>query len=191
MLVPVIDETGGPRAAPADCAEDAGWRPRADEPGPMSRDDDFAGVPADASLWELLVLASRTMGAYWWHTAQDTGVSPAGLGVLRMLAIRDGLKSSEVAARGVSTPGTVTSVVDTLVRDGLVERRRDDEDRRVVRLYLTGEGRRKLDEAGAILAPKWRNAFDYVAPADEPVVRRFLVDTIERFGLLIRKERGT
>jgi hypothetical protein len=59
-----------------------------------------------------------------------------------------------------------------------------------VRLYLTGEGRRKLDEAGTILAPKWRNAFDYVAPADEPVVRKFLADTIERFGLLIRKERG-
>ena len=170
MLVPVIDETG---------------------PGSMSREDDFAAAPADASLWELLVLASRTMGAYWWATAQDTGVSPAGLGILRMLAMRDGLKSSEVAARGVSTPGTITSVVDTLARDGLVERRRDEGDRRVVRLYLTAGGQRKLGEAGAILAPKWRNAFDYVAPADEPVVRKFLADTIERFGLLIRKERGT
>ncbi len=189
MLVPVIDETGPSRTERAARTEDVGPFPGADAPGLVSGDD-LPGAPADASLWELLLIASKTMGVYWWQTSQGTGVSPAGLGILRMLAMRDGLKSSEVAARGVSTPGTVTSVADTLVRDGLVERRRDEEDRRVVRLYLTGDGRRKLDEAGAILSPKWRNAFDYVAPADEPVVRTFLADTIERFGMLIRKERG-
>jgi DNA-binding MarR family transcriptional regulator len=171
MLVRVIDESAAARAEPAG--------------------DDVASAPAGASLWELLVIASRSMGAYWWHTAQGTGVSPAGLGILRMLALGDGLKSSEVATRGWSAPGTVTSVVDTLARDGLVERRRDEEDRRVVRLYLTDTGRHKVDEAAAILGPKWRNAFDYLAPADEPAVRKFLADTIERFGMLIRKERGT
>jgi hypothetical protein len=40
------------------------------------------------------------------------------------------------------------------------------------------------------MAPRWQHAFDYVAPADEPVIRKFLVDTIERFGTLVREERG-
>jgi MarR family transcriptional regulator, organic hydroperoxide resistance regulator len=189
ILVPVIDEPGPARTGP-DPAERPGQPGRAGAPDAACSAEDPA-LPVDASLWELLATATRTMAAYWAHTAQGAGVSPAGLNVLRMLARQDGLMSSEVAARGWSTPGSVTSVVDTLVRDGLVERRRDDEDRRVVRLYLTGEGRRKLDEARTILAPKWKDAFDYVAPGDEAAVRKFLADTIERFGLLIRKERGT
>ena len=130
------------------------------------------------------------IGAFIGCTAQGTGISPAGLGVLRLLAARDGLKSSEVAARGWWTPGTVTSVVDTLVRDGYVERRREPADRRVVRLYLTGAGRRKVEEAIALIAPKWQGAFGYVDPADEPVIRKFLADTIDRFGSVIREERG-
>jgi DNA-binding MarR family transcriptional regulator len=131
------------------------------------------------------------MGTFWGQTVQGTGISGAGLAVLRVLAARNGLKSSEVAARGWSTPGTVTTVVDTLVRDGLVRRERDFQDRRVVRLFVTERGMDKLIETLAEVGPRWRACFDYVDPADEPVIRQFLIDTIERFSTLIRKERGS
>ncbi|MBV9384254.1 MAG: winged helix-turn-helix transcriptional regulator [Streptosporangiaceae bacterium] len=147
-------------------------------------------VPADAPLSSLAGMASRLMGAYWWRAAQGLGVSPAGLGVLRLLAAEDGLKSSEVAARGWWAAGTLTSMVDTLVRDGYVERRRDDGDRRVVRLYLTDAGGAKVDAALGETVPRWHDAFDYIDSADEPVIRKFLVDTIERFSKLVQEERG-
>ena len=153
--------------------------------------DEGAEIPADAGLPELLPLAARTMGTFWGQSVQGTGISGAGLAVLRVLAARNGLKSSEVAARGWSTPGTVTTVVDTLVRDGLVRRERDYQDRRVVRLYVTERGMDKLIETLAEVGPRWQSAFDYVDPADEPAIRKFLIDTIERFSTLIRKERGT
>jgi DNA-binding MarR family transcriptional regulator len=154
--------------------------------------DDDAGIPPDAGLPELMIVASRTMGACMGQLVQGSGLTPAGLAVLRVLEARDGLKSSEVAARGWSTPGTVTTVVDTLVRDRLVERRRDDHDRRVVRLYLTQRGRERLIETLGRIGPRWRGAFAPVDPADEPAIRKFLIDTIERFSdSLSRKERGT
>ncbi len=152
--------------------------------------DDDARPPSDAPLPALVSVAARLLGTFIGCTAQGTGISPAGLGLLRLLAARDGLKSSEVAARGWWTPGTVTSVADTLVRDGYIERRREPADRRVVRLYLTEAGRQKVGEAISLVGPKWQGAFGYVDPADEPVIRKFLVDTIERFGTLIREERG-
>jgi DNA-binding MarR family transcriptional regulator len=152
--------------------------------------DTGAQPPADAPLPALMSVAIRLVGAFIGSTAQGTGISPAGLGVLRLLAARDGLKSSEVAARGWWTPGTVTTVVDTLVRDGYVERRREPADRRVVRLHLTDAGRRKVEEAIMTIGPRWQDAFGYVDPADEPVIRKFLVETIERFGTLLREERG-
>jgi DNA-binding MarR family transcriptional regulator len=152
--------------------------------------DEGAQPPGDAPLPALVTVAMRLVGAFIGSTAQGTGISPAGLGVLRLLAARDGLKSSEVAARGWWTPGTVTSVVDTLVRDGYVERRREAADRRVVRLHITDTGRQKVEEAIMLIGPKWHEAFGYVDPADEPVIRKFLIETIDRFGALIREERG-
>ena len=152
--------------------------------------DEGAQPPGDAPLTSLFTVAMRLVGAFIGSTAQGTGISPAGLGVLRLLAARDGLKSSEVAARGWWTPGTVTSVVDTLVRDGYVERRREAADRRVVRLHITDTGRQKVEEAIMLIGPKWNDAFGYVDPAHEPVIRKFLIETIDRFGTLLREERG-
>ena len=149
------------------------------------------GIPADAPLHLLMLGASRVMTAYYVSTLARAGVqvSPAGLGVLRILLAGDGLKSSDVAARGWSSPGTLTSVVNTLVREGYVERRSDAGDRRVVRLYLTDQGRRTCEDYYALAGPAWRDAFDFVSQADEPVVRKFFTDMIEQFSELTRKER--
>jgi DNA-binding MarR family transcriptional regulator len=154
--------------------------------------DQAGGIPADAPLPTLLLAASKLMGAYYGATVALAGVriSPAGLGVLRVLLAGDGLKSSDVAARGLSSPGTLTSVVNTLVREGYVERRRDADDRRVVRLFVTERGRRACEDYTALAGPRWREAFGFVSPDDEPVIRKFFVDMIEQFGELIRKERG-
>jgi MarR family transcriptional regulator, organic hydroperoxide resistance regulator len=153
--------------------------------------DPADGIPADAPLHTLLLAASRVMGAYYASVLAQTGlrISPAGLGVLRVLLAGDGLKSSDVAARGWSSPGTLTSVVDRLVREGYVQRRQDPGDRRVVRLYLTDAGRQACERYAAVAGPMWRAAFDVVDPADEPVIRKFFADIIGQFGELARKER--
>ena len=154
--------------------------------------DPSGGVPADAPLHALLLAASRVMGAFYASTLvrAGLGVSPAGLGVLRVLLSDDGLKSSEVASRGWSTPGTLTSVVNTLVREGYVDRRQDPGDRRVVRLYVTDKGRQLCEEYLTLAGPQWRAAFDFVSPADEPVIRKFFIDMISQFSELTRRERG-
>jgi len=150
------------------------------------------GPPADAPLHALLLAASRIMGTFYAGTLTQAGlrVSPAGLGVLRVLLAGDGLKSSDVASRGWSSPGTLTSVVNTLVREGYVERRSDAGDRRVVRLFVTDTGRQVCEDYFAFAGPQWRDAFGFVDPADEPVIRKFFTDLIEHFSELIRKERG-
>jgi MarR family transcriptional regulator, organic hydroperoxide resistance regulator len=164
------------------CAQDPGWTWGGAEDG----------IPADAPLPALLLAASRVMGAFYAGTVAQAGlrISPAGLGVLRVLLAGDGSKSSDVAARGWSSPGTLTAVVDTLVREGYVERRRDAGDRRVVRLYVTDKGRRICEDYYALAGPQWQAAFSFVSPADEPVIRKFFVDMIGHFGEMVRKERG-
>lgn len=160
--------------------------------GPWELRDDATGIPADASLPALIVTATRLMGAYYGGTVRTAGVrmSPAGLGVLRVLLEHDGLKASEVAARGGSSPGTLTAVVNSLVREGYVERRPDEKDRRVVRLHVTERGAAACGDYTDSAGPKWRHAFDFLEEADEPVVRKFFLQMIDQFGKLVREERG-
>jgi MarR family transcriptional regulator, organic hydroperoxide resistance regulator len=162
-------------------------------PGPWLLRDDGAGIPQDAPLPALLVLASRLMGAFYGETVRkaEVKVSPAGLGVLQVLVGHDGLKTSEVAAVGGSSRGTLTAVVNTLAREGYVERRPDEADRRVIRLHATAKGRAVCEQYAVAGAPLWRHTFDFVPAADEPAIRRFFVHVITQFSKLAREERGT
>ena len=188
MRVPGSEEMPGVEHPAAECepgqagGHGAGW----------IWGDPAEGIPADAPLHALLLAASRVMGSFYAGTLVQAGlrISPAGLGVLRVLLAGDGLKSSDVAARGWSSPGTLTSVVNTLVREAYVERRADPGDRRVVRLYVTDKGRRICEEYLTVAGPHWRAAFDFVSPADETVIRKFFVEMIGQFSELTRKERG-
>jgi DNA-binding MarR family transcriptional regulator len=149
------------------------------------------GFPGDVPLYGLVLAASRLLGAYGQQTVSAAGlkVSMAGLGVLRALMARDGLKSTEVAEQAWCTPGTVTTVVNTLVKDGFVERRPDEADRRVVRLYITDQGRALISYYVPQAAAGWRKAFDFVDSDDEAVVRRFFIQMIDHLSQLMREER--
>jgi MarR family transcriptional regulator, organic hydroperoxide resistance regulator len=148
--------------------------------------------PDDVPLHALMLSATRLLGAYGQHTVQAAGlkISLAGLGVLRVLMGSDGLKSTELADRAWSSPGTVTSVVNTLVKGDFVERRPDETDRRVVRLYITGQGRALISYYVPQAAARWRKAFDFVDEADEAVIRQFFLQMIDHLSQLTREEPG-
>jgi DNA-binding MarR family transcriptional regulator len=152
---------------------------------------DAASLPEGAPLQALILSATKLMGAYAQDSVRASGLklSLAGLGVLRILMGADGLKASEVADRAWSSPGTLTSVVNTLARDGFVERRPDQADRRVVRLYITDAGRAVITYYVSQAATTWRKAFDFVDSDDEAVVRRFFIQMIDHLSQLMREER--
>jgi DNA-binding MarR family transcriptional regulator len=148
--------------------------------------------PDDVPLHALMLSATRLLGLYGQQTVQAAGlkVSLSGLGVLRVLIAEDGLKSTELADRAWSSPGTVTSVVNTLVKGGFVERKPDQADRRVVRLYITDQGRAVITYYVSQASARWRKAFDFVDEADEAVVRGFFIQLIDQLSQLTREERG-
>jgi DNA-binding MarR family transcriptional regulator len=154
---------------------------------------DAASLPEDAPLQALILSATKLMGAYGQDSVRAAGLklSLSGLGVLRILMGEDGLKAREVADRAWSSPGTLTSVVNTLARDGFVERRADNADRRVVRLYITEAGRAVITYYVSQAATQWRKAFDFVDKDDEAVVRRFFTQMIDHLSQLIDEGRGS
>ena len=56
------------------------------------------------------------------------------------------MRQSDLASKLLCSAGNLTTVVDNLERDGLVERRRGEADRRTVTVHLTSAGRELIEE---------------------------------------------
>jgi DNA-binding MarR family transcriptional regulator len=68
-------------------------------------------------------------------------ITPPQWGALSLLLVQDGITIGTMSQkRGVDAP-TATGIITRLEQNGLVERRHTREDRRVVKIYLTDEGR--------------------------------------------------
>ena len=74
------------------------------------------------------------------------GLTLTQIRVLYVLRQDGGAPAGFLAERLRVTPPTLTRIVDRLARLGLVRRREDDEDRRLVRHHLTAKGSETLAE---------------------------------------------
>jgi MarR family transcriptional regulator, organic hydroperoxide resistance regulator len=72
--------------------------------------------------------------------------------LLQQLWQQDGLSQSEVAAAVQSSETSVSNMIKHLLKGGWVERRRDDYDYRISRIYLTEKGRDLRDQVVAELS---------------------------------------
>lgn len=133
----------------------------------------------DVPLGRLLIHAGHVVGQRWnRYLAEEHGLTQAGMITLLTLARFGELPHRTVAERCFVKPATLTGIVDTLERQGLVERRRDDADRRSVRLVLTPAGR---DRAAALTtfihSGRPLTSVD-ADPAKAAVIREFLLEVI-------------
>lgn len=92
---------------------------------------------------ELLEAAMRAFHGFReerrWRLGED--ISFPQVMLLLLIAERGRVSAGEVARNLCVTQGVVTRMADRLVEKGLIERKRDPGDRRVVTLTLTEKGR--------------------------------------------------
>ena len=72
---------------------------------------------------------------------QNLPITPEQFSVLSYLWQQDGLQQTELATCTDRNRANVTRIIDILEREGIVERRDDENDRRVFRIYLTDKGK--------------------------------------------------
>ena len=78
----------------------------------------------------------RMVRAYADRQAARYGITRAQWAVLAKVERTEGLKQSELAEQMEMQPITLTRLIDKLCDNGWIERRGDEKDRRVNRLYL-------------------------------------------------------
>ncbi|MFJ5549796.1 MarR family winged helix-turn-helix transcriptional regulator [Streptomyces sp. NPDC093225] len=102
------------------------------------------------------------------------GLTPADVGLLRMIAGRPGRSQRALAEDLGVVPSRVVTLIDGL--EGLVERRRSAEDRRNYELHLTAEGGRTLGAVSRAAAAHE----DALLAALDPDQRALLLGLLER-----------
>ena len=84
---------------------------------------------------------AEVLRAHCEERAKPYVITPPQWGALELLLAQDGMTIGAMSQkRGVDAPAA-TGIITRLEQMGLVERRHDREDRRVVKVYLTEEGR--------------------------------------------------
>jgi DNA-binding MarR family transcriptional regulator len=80
---------------------------------------------------------------------RETGLTLRWYDILIHLEEDDGCKMSELAERIIFSRSGLTSLIDRMEKEGLVRRERQQDDRRVIRLFLTPDGSARLRAARA------------------------------------------
>ena len=96
-----------------------------------------------------------------WAFERDVGISPPKYFVLHVLAREAGISQGEIGRLYGVDPSRITRLAKQLETEGLIERTRDPEDNRVVRMSLTSEGRRAFEmasERGEVFKDRVRSA---------------------------------
>ena len=100
----------------------------------------------------------------------------------------EGVPLKEIAARLELTPGTVSELVETLVQRGILRRETDAADRRKVKIRLSDEYYRKLEEGLGRMSALAMKALNGVNAAEREILETVLSKVQNKLNNI--KEKG-
>lgn len=112
---------------------------------------------------------------------QATGVTAAQFRALQIIAERGDVTATEISQRMRVTQATVTSLVDKLVREGMVLREKSSADRRQTNIHITPKGRQTLDSAPDPLQQRFVRNFSAIEEWEQAM----LVASLERVAAML------
>jgi DNA-binding MarR family transcriptional regulator len=100
-------------------------------------------ISRDIPITEIMQSLRRIIKAiqnYSYEVSEKFGITGPQLWALKTISQHEGLSLGELSKGMYLHPSTMTGLIDRLEKKGFVERYRDQEDRRVIKLRLTTGG---------------------------------------------------
>jgi len=108
---------------------------------------DFHGDPGQSLLAQLINQAFYYTRRSFDEALRELGLTAAQAGVLRRICDNPGITGVEVSRRMFTTPQAAQLVLATLENKGLIDRKSDPASGRIVRSFVTEDGRHVLEHA--------------------------------------------
>jgi MarR family transcriptional regulator for hemolysin len=145
-------------------------------------------TPDFKPLGRQLSLAHRGVHAELDARLAERGASLWNWVLLREAALANGASQRELAERMGIEPPTLVSQLDRLVADGYVERQRDVDDRRVIRISVTPLGKRRLTELHKIARTFDTEMRSLFTERELETVSKMLTRLFEQYPISRREE---
>jgi DNA-binding MarR family transcriptional regulator len=118
------------------------------------------------------------LGLAFWRMKgafeREIGVSAGTWFSLALLSKKDGISQGELSQKFEIDPSRVTRLAKRLESEGLILRKRDSEDHRIVRMYLSDEGRGLIEDLSEHRARFDRQIAAMLNPEELKELRRML-----------------
>ncbi|MGC9368044.1 MAG: MarR family winged helix-turn-helix transcriptional regulator [Paracoccaceae bacterium] len=126
----------------------------------------------------------RATDLYGRDLAKAAGLTAAQFRVLQVVAERGLCTAKDISRRMSVSQATVTSLVDKLVRQGMVTRERCETDRRQTNIVITARGRETIEKAPDALQQRYVRKFE----ALEDWEQASLISALERVAAMLDAE---
>lgn len=123
-------------------------------------------------------------------TVSDRGVQPPEAFALTLLTTNNGISQRELADVLHLSHPRVSTILSSLEESGAVVRRPDEADRRVARVFLTPEGRRREKEQRAVLGDFVSRTIGALSDKDRRELARLLSELGDRTMSVIQEEQA-
>jgi DNA-binding MarR family transcriptional regulator len=155
---------------------------RADEPFAAWKMPELEGVDdLSARAFRAFLATAKLHFKNMMATMAGGRTHPGQAMCLRLLEANDGASQRDMARMLRVAPPTVSKMLTTMEKAGLVERKPDEADQRLTRVYLTAAGRERSDEMGAAVGEYVNATFATLTERE----RRDLARLLDKLGARI------
>lgn len=141
----------------------------------------MASKKTSVGAWSRLAQCYQVAQKQCRDALRNTGLTQPQYEVLSQISDEEGIPLTRIGENMNVTGGNITGIVDRLERDGLVKRKRDKEDRRIIRAFFTAKGRKLYQKAMPSYDRFLRNAFGDVSDAELNRLQKSLIQLQKTF----------
>ena len=119
---------------------------------------------------------------------KEYDLKPWQAGILFALHHNSGLSQRELAKKMRLTPPTITSGIQKMEKQGLIERRSDEKDQRIMRLYLTEQAESCIEQIQDVVGQMEEMLIQGFTIEEKILLKRFLLQMRENLKQAMEKE---
>lgn len=137
----------------------------------------MADVPADIMVAEILDNIRRVfqvVNEQSKEVERETGLTGPQAWAVKVIAKHGPVRVSDLARRMYLHPATVGGILDRLEKRGMIVRTRSSEDRRVVEVNLTDDGRTLMEHSPESASNKIARGLETLHPAELSTIHQGL-----------------
>jgi len=105
---------------------------------------------------------------------RGSGLTQPQFEVLAQIHGEEGIPLTRIGENLLVTGGNITGIVDRLEKTGLVKRKRDKEDRRIIRAFFTAKGKKVYQQATPAYDRFLKKAFGELSAAEHGRLQKSL-----------------